>query len=94
MNRITTIIHKPGIFMKARDFKSNTSGQTGGIVGFFIGAMIAVIVALQVTWPVIDQVLNVGNATANMTGAAVTLLGLIPLFLVLSVVMIFIRPLL
>ena len=30
----------------------------GGNVGAFIGAMIAVIIALQVTWPVIDEVLN------------------------------------
>ena len=65
----------------------------GGVISFFIGAMIAVIVALQVTWPVIDQVLS-GNSINNMSGSARTLVNLIPLFLALSVIMIFIRPLL
>ena len=67
----------------------------GGIVGFFIGAMIAVIIALQVTWPVIDDVLNGSGATsmANMSSAAQSLVELIPLFLVLTLVMVFIRPL-
>ena len=67
----------------------------GGIVGFFIGAMIAVIIALQVTWPVVDGVLNGDGAAsmANMSGAAQSLVELIPLFLVLTLVMVFIRPL-
>lgn len=67
----------------------------GGIVGFFIGAMIACIIALQVTWPVIDDVLNGSGAgsMANMSGAAQSLVELIPLFLILTLVMIFIRPL-
>ncbi len=66
----------------------------GGIVGFFIGAMIAVIIALQVTWPVIDQVLNSSdNITANLSGPAASLVELIPLFLVLTLVMVFVRPL-
>ena len=67
----------------------------GGIVGFFIGAMIAVIIALQVTWPVIDDVLYGSGATSmtNMSGAAQSLVELIPLFLVLTLVMVFIRPL-
>lgn len=66
----------------------------GGIVGFFIGAMIAVIIALQVTWPVIDNVLNSGdNITANLSGPAASLVELIPLFLVLTLVMVFVRPL-
>ena len=67
----------------------------GGIVGFFIGAMIAVIIALQVTWPVIDDVLNGSGAVSmtNMSSAAQSLVELIPLFLVLTLVMVFIRPL-
>ena len=66
----------------------------GGIVSFFIGAMIAVIIALQVTWPVIDNVLNSSdNITANLSGAASSLVDLIPLFLILTLVMVFIRPL-
>ena len=66
----------------------------GGIVGFFIGAMIAVIIALQVTWPVIDTVLNgSGNITANLSAPAQNLVELIPLFLILTLVMVFVRPL-
>ena len=77
-----------------KKFTHNTKGQ-GGIVGFFIGAMIAVIIALQVTWPVIDDVLNGSGATsmANMSGAAQSLVELIPLFLILTLVMVFVRPL-
>lgn len=65
----------------------------GGVISFFIGAMIAVIVALQVTWPVIDGVLS-GTSISNMSASAQVLVNLIPLFLALSVIMIFIRPLL
>ena len=65
----------------------------GGVISFFIGAMIAVIVALQVTWPVIDGVIS-GASLNNMSASAQTLVRLIPLFLALSVIMIFIRPLL
>jgi hypothetical protein len=67
----------------------------GGLVGYFIGIMIAVIIALEVTWPVIDDVLNgSGKASiANLTGAAGTLVHLIPLFFVLTLIMAFIRPL-
>lgn len=76
-------------------FKSleNQKGQSS-VIGFFIGAMVAVIVALQVTWPVVDAVLNTGTTITNMSSSAQTLVNLIPLFLALSVVMIFIRPLL
>jgi len=75
------------------EFRIDKSGQ-GGIISFFIMSMLAVIVSLSVTWPVIDTALNVGNVTANMSTSAQTLVQMIPLFLVLSVVMIFIRPLL
>ena len=64
----------------------------GGIVSFFIGAMIAVIIALQVTWPVIDGVLE-GDSMDNLSGAASSLVDLLPLFLILTLVMVFIRPL-
>ena len=79
---------------KFKKFTHDTKGQSG-IVGFFIGAMIAVIIALQVTWPVIDDVLNGSGAAsmANMSGAASSLVDLIPLFLILTLVMVFVRPL-
>jgi len=78
---------------KFKKFAHDTKAQ-GGIVGFFIGAMIAVIIALQVTWPVIDEILNgSGNITANLSGPAASLVELIPLFLILTLVMVFVRPL-
>ncbi len=81
------------ITTKLKHMLADSKAQ-GGIVGFFIGAMIAVIIALQVTWPVIDQVLNSSdNITANLSGPAASLVELIPLFLVLTLVMVFIRPL-
>ena len=78
----------PNMFKSVNDIKAQ-----GGVISFFIGAMIAVIVALQVTWPVIDGVIS-GTSLANMSASAQTLVRLIPLFLALSVIMIFIRPLL
>lgn len=64
------------------EFKIDKRGQ-GGIISFFIMAMLAVIIALSVTWPVIDNVLNTQNATANMSSASSTLVNMIPLFLAL-----------
>lgn len=82
------------MFEKLTKFVKDVRGQ-GGLVGYFIGIMIAVIIALQVTWPVIDDVLNGSGAAsiANLTGAAATLVDLIPLFFILTLVMAFIRPL-
>ena len=68
---------------------SNIYGQ-GGIIGFFIGAMIAVVIALQVTWPVMDSVISGGNMD-NMSTAAQTLVDQLPLFLVLVLLMVFVK---
>lgn len=62
----------------------------GGIIGFFIGAMIAVVIALQVTWPVMDSVIS-GASMTNMSPAAQTLVDQLPLFLVLVLLMIFVK---
>ena len=62
----------------------------GGVIGFFIGAMIAVVIALQVTWPVMDDVIS-GTSIANMSTAAQTLVDQLPLFLVLVLLMIFVK---
>ena len=79
------------MFVNVNKLIKATKAQ-GGIVSFFIGAMIAVIIALQVTWPVIDGVLE-GTSMANLSGAAASLVNLLPLFLILTLVMVFIRPL-
>jgi len=74
---------------KAKELTTAISGQ-GGIIGFFIGAMIAVVIALQVTWPVMDSVIS-GTSMANMSSAAQTLVDQLPLFLVLVLLMIFVK---
>lgn len=59
----------------------NIKAQSG-LVSFFIMAMIAVIIALQVTWPVIDSVLNddtditVSGEYFNISGNADTYMSL------------------
>ena len=59
----------------------NIKAQSG-LVSFFIMAMIAVIIALQVTWPVIDSVLNdetditVSGESFNISGHADTYMSL------------------
>lgn len=62
----------------------------GGIISFFIGAMIAVIIALQVTWPVMDAAMTTTNIE-NMGTAANTIVDQLPLFLVLVLLMIFVK---
>ena len=90
MKRSVTITRKIGYFMhKVGGMVMDTSAQ-GGIIGFFIGAMIAVVIALQVTWPVMDSVIS-GTSMANMSSAAQTLVDQLPLFLVLVLLMIFVK---
>lgn len=88
---VTIIVTK-----KEDDNRSDYSSNSGSVIGFFIGAMIATVVALQVVWPVVDSIINIdmgNNSTIQMSESAKTLLNLIPLFMALSVVLIFIRPL-
>jgi hypothetical protein len=70
------------------------------VIGFFIGAMIAVVIALQVAWPVMDAAIyapggsdpaNGTTAIENMSTAASTLVDQLPLFLVLVLLMVFVK---
>jgi len=86
------------VFEKKEDNSRSSSdyGSGGSVVGFFIGAMIAVVIALQITWPVVDSIINIdmgNNSTMQMGESAKTLLNLIPLFLAITVCLVFIRPL-
>lgn len=91
MKRSVTIYRKIGYYAHkvGGSIFEDTKAQ-GGIIGFFIGAMIAVVIALQVTWPVMDSVIS-GTSMANMSTAAQTLVDQLPLFLVLVLLMIFVK---
>jgi len=55
----------------------------GGITTLFIGLMVTVIIAVSVVIPVIQETID----NANLTGAAGTLLGIVPLLLVVAIVL-------
>ncbi len=90
MKRSVTIYRKIGYFAHKVGIKVSDTAAQGGIIGFFIGAMIAVVIALQVTWPVMDSVIS-GTSMNNMSSAAQTLVDQLPLFLVLVLLMIFVK---
>ncbi len=90
MKRSVTIYRKIGYFAHKVGIKVFDTVAQGGIIGFFIGAMIAVVIALQVTWPVMDSVIS-GTSMSNMSSAAQTLVAQLPLFLVLVLLMIFVK---
>ena len=90
MKRSVIFIHKPGVYFHKVGSALKCTAAQGGVIGFFIGAMIAVVIALQVTWPVMDDVIS-GTSMANMSTAAQTLVDQLPLFLVLVLLMIFVK---
>lgn len=90
MKRSVTIYRKIGYFAHKVGIRVFDTVAQGGIIGFFIGAMIAVVIALQVTWPVMDSVIS-GTSMNNMSSAAQTLVDQLPLFLVLVLLMIFVK---
>lgn len=90
MKRSVTITQKIGYYAHKVGLRVLDTVAQGGIIGFFIGAMIAVVIALQVTWPVMDSVIS-GTSMANMSTAAQTLVDQLPLFLVLVLLMIFVK---
>lgn len=65
-------------------YAKEKAGKDIGFIGFFIGVMVVVIVTVSIVLPTInDQVQNL-----NVTGApqaVVTLLNMVPLFIVLAV---------
>ncbi|WP_148414920.1 hypothetical protein [Haloferax sp. KTX1] len=63
-------------------------GQTN-LVGLFIGLMIAAIVAIQVFIPVVNDAI----ASSNVTGTEATILGLLPLFAALLLLIALASPL-
>ncbi len=60
----------------------------GNIVGFYVYIALAVVLGLQFALPVIQSAV----ATANVTGTALTLLNNFPLFLVLGIAILLLKP--
>ena len=55
----------------------------GGITTLFIGLMVTVIIAVSVVIPVVQETIE----NANLTGAAGTLLAIVPLLVVVAIVL-------
>ena len=60
-------------------------GFADNLVGFFIGIMVVIIIAVSVVIPVIQTQVSSYATGANASGVVVTLLNLIPLFIVLAI---------
>ncbi|RDZ65966.1 hypothetical protein C5B90_06360 [Haloferax sp. Atlit-12N] len=68
--------------------RSEDRAQTN-LVGLFIGLMIAAIVAIQVFIPVVNDAI----ASSNVSGTEATILGLLPLFAALLLLIALASPL-
>jgi hypothetical protein len=71
-----------------RGFASDRSGQTN-LVGLIIGITVAAIVGVAVAIPVMNDVI----ATANLSGTTATVVGLLPLFVGLMLLVAIASPL-
>jgi hypothetical protein len=60
-------------------------GFADNLVGFFIGIMVVVIISVSVVIPTIQTQVTAYRQTANYSTTVVTLLELIPLFIVLAI---------
>lgn len=60
-------------------------GFTDSLIGFFIGIMVVVIVAVSVVIPVIQTQVSSYATSENASTVVVTLLNLLPLFIVLAI---------
>jgi len=60
-------------------------GFADNLVGFFIGIMVVIIIAVSVVIPTIQNQVTVYRQTANASAVVITLLDLIPLFIVLAI---------
>ena len=65
--------------------KKSRKGFADNLVGFFIGIMVVVIIAVSVVIPTIQDQVTAYAALANASATVVTLLNLIPLFIVLAI---------
>lgn len=63
-----------------------SKGFTDSLISFFIGIMVVTIVAVSVTIPIIQTQVNDYAESANHSDVVVTLLNLLPLFIVLAIV--------
>lgn len=76
-------------FTAARDDTRAQMGGAGNLVGLFIGILIAAIVAINVFIPVVNDAIS----SSNVSGTEGTILGLLPLFGALLVMIALAAPL-
>jgi uncharacterized BrkB/YihY/UPF0761 family membrane protein len=60
-------------------------GFADNLVGFFIGIMVVIIIAVSVVIPTIQDQVTAYAALPNASTTVVTLLNLVPLFIVLAI---------
>ena len=60
-------------------------GFADNLIGFFIGIMVVIIIAVSVVIPVIQDQITAYRATVNASQTVITLLDLVPLFIVLAI---------
>ena len=60
-------------------------GFADNLVGFFIGIMVVIIIAVSVVIPTIQDQVTAYAALDNASTTVVTLLNLVPLFIVLAI---------
>lgn len=70
-------------------FRTATRAQGTNLVGLILGLMVAAIVVIAVFIPVVNDVI----ASANLTGSTATIVGLLPLFGALLLLVALARPL-
>jgi len=69
--------------MIAKNLLGRKKKGAASLVSIFIGVAIAVLIVVSVALPIINQAI----ATANVTGPAQSLLGMIPLLLIVALVL-------
>jgi len=60
-------------------------GFADNLIGFFIGIMVVIIIAVSVVIPVITDQISAYRVTTNASATVITLLDLVPLFIVLAI---------
>jgi len=83
---------------KEDDDSSSSNYSSSPVIATCVGAMVAMFLVLTLVWPVVDSVsnnMNMGNNSTWQVGeGARNLFNLIPVFMTLGIVLIFLKPLL
>ena len=78
-----------GLVIMVSSLRESDRAQMKGLTGLMIGVLISAIVGVQVVIPVVNDAI----ASANVTGTTGTVLGLVPLFVGLLILVGVAQPL-